>query len=251
MTRLADRVALITGAAQGIGAALARGLAAEGAAVVVADVLDGTATVDSIARERGRAVAVRCDVSDPASVADAMAVIRNRYGRLDIVVNNAALFGTVQVVSLFDISVEDWDRMMAVNVRGPWLVIRAAAPLMADGGGGAIVNVASNRVWLGSPMLLHYDASKGALVAMTRSLARELGPMNIRVNCVAPGLTMSDNVRRKDGIEERLPEILARRCIRREQQPEDLVGAVAFLASQDSALITGQSLIVDGGSVFV
>lgn len=249
MSRLAGKVALVTGAAQGIGRVLARGLAREGAAVAIADVLDGTAAADEIAGAGGRAIALPCDVSDPEAVRGCVSGVVERLGRLDAVVNNAALFGKVQNVGLFDIRVEDWDRMMAVNVRGPWLVMREAARAMAANGGGSIVNIATNRIFQGSPMLLHYDASKGAVLAMTRSAARELGELNVRVNAIAPGLTMSENVRTRDGIADRAPQIAARRALKRDQQPEDLVGAAVFLASEDSAFMTGQCLVVDGGGV--
>lgn len=240
---------LVTGAAQGIGAALARGLAAQDAAVVIADILPGKTVAEEIREHGGQALALDCDVTSAEIIQKTIAATLARYGRLDAVVNNAALFGKVQNVSLFDIDIADWDRIMAVNARGPWLLARYAVPAMEQSGGGAIVNMASNRVFLGAPELLHYDASKGAVVAMTRSMARELGTKRIRVNCIAPGLTMSENVKQRTGIEERALLVKDRRPIGRDQQPDDLVGAVVFLVSDESEFITGQTLVVDGGSV--
>jgi len=249
LKRLHDKIVLVTGAAQGIGAAIARALATCGAAVVVTDILPGEAVVEEIREQGGQALGLTCDVTLPESIQATIDETLARFERLDAVINNAALFGKVQNVSLFDIEIADWDRIMAVNARGPWLVARYAIPAMEQTGGGSIVNIATNRVFLGAPVLLHYDASKGAVVAMTRSMAREVGTRGIRVNCVAPGLTMSENVLKRDGIEERAPEIRARRPISRDQQPDDVVGAVVFLVSDDSNFITGQTLVVDGGSV--
>lgn len=249
MHRLKGKTVLVTGAAQGIGAALARGLAAQDAAVVIADILPGKTVAEEIREHGGQALALDCDVTSAEIIQKTIAATLARYGRLDAVVNNAALFGKVQNVSLFDIDIADWDRIMAVNARGPWLLARYAVPAMEQSGGGAIVNMASNRVFLGAPELLHYDASKGAVVAMTRSMARELGTKRIRVNCIAPGLTMSENVKQRTGIEERALLVKDRRPIGRDQQPDDLVGAVVFLVSDESEFITGQTLVVDGGSV--
>ena len=249
MDRLKGKTVLVTGAAQGIGAALARGLAAQGAAVVIADILPGEAVAEEIRQQGGQALALDCDVTSAKIIQETIAATLARFGRLDAVVNNAALFGKVQNVSLFDIDIADWDRIMAVNARGPWLLARYATPAMEQSGGGAIVNIASNRVFLGAPELLHYDASKGAVVAMTRSMARELGTKRIRVNCIAPGLTMSENVKLRAGIGERALLVRDRRPISRDQQPDDLVGAVVFLVSDESNFITGQTLVVDGGSV--
>jgi NAD(P)-dependent dehydrogenase (short-subunit alcohol dehydrogenase family) len=249
MDRLKGKTVLVTGAAQGIGAALARGLAAKGAAVVIADILPGEAVAEEIRQQGGQALALNCDVTSAKIIQETIAETLAKFGRLDAVVNNAALFGKVQNISLFDIEVADWDRIMAVNARGPWLLARYAVPAMEQSGGGAIVNIASNRAFIGAPELLHYDASKGAVVAMTRSMARELGTKRIRVNCIAPGLTMSENVKLRAGIEERAPLIRGARPINRDQQPDDLVGAVVFLVSDESSFITGQTLVVDGGNV--
>ena len=248
MSRLNDMVVLVTGGAQGIGAHIAKACAAEGASVVIADLLDGAPVAEQISRDGGKAIPVICDVTDPPSIDEAMKQVLSTFGRLDCLINNAALFGKVQNVSLFDIDPDDWDKMMAVNVKGPWQVAKASIPLMEKSANASIINIATNRVWVGGTMLLHYDASKGAVLAMTRSMARELSAQNVRVNAVAPGLTMSENVLNREGIKDRAPQIAANRLIKRDQLPEDVVGAVVFLASQDASFITGQTLTVDGGS---
>lgn len=248
--QLDGKIALITGAAQGIGARFAKALAQAGAIVAVSDVADCAAVADEIAATGGHALAVNCDVTSEASISDCLEAVVQQLGGIDILVNNAALFATLESRSLFEIDPGEWDRVMAVNVRGPWLMTRNCAPLMRQRGGGSIINIATNRVWLGLPEMLHYDASKGAVIAMTKSMATALGDDNIRVNAVCPGLTMSENVLQRPGIEERAPQIAARRPLKRIMQPEDIVGAVLFLAGDGSALITGQSLVVDGGSYF-
>jgi NAD(P)-dependent dehydrogenase (short-subunit alcohol dehydrogenase family) len=246
---LSGKVALVTGGAQGIGARLAAGLAEEGAAVAIADVLDGGAVEDGIAQAGGRALAAKVDICDDAALEGFVERIEAEFGGIDILVNNAALFGTLRPTPMMDLATEEWDRVMRVNVRGVWQCVKAVVPAMTRRGGGAIVNIATNRVYKGYPNLLHYDASKGAVLAMTKALAAELGPSNIRVNAVSPGLTMSENVLSKEGIGERDKAVVSGRALGRSQQPEDLIGAVCFFASEWSGFVSGQSLIVDGGGI--
>ncbi|MBC6403823.1 MAG: SDR family oxidoreductase [Hyphomonadaceae bacterium] len=249
MKPLMDRTVIVTGAAQGIGACLAQGLAGAGANVVVADVLDGEAVVADISRTGGQAIAATTDITSDESLAAMMEQARDSFGTVDILVNNAALFGTLPLTPLDEISLEDWDQVMRVNVRGPWQCVKAVLPDMKAKKEGSIINIATNRVYMGFPNMLHYDASKGAVVAMTKAMATELGAYNIRVNGVAPGLTLSENVLRKEGIGERNAIISASRALARSQQPEDLVGAVLFFAGPHSDFISGQTLIVDGGGI--
>lgn len=240
---------IVTGAAQGIGATMAKGFAARGALVALADIADPSAAVAAITHSGGKAIGVRCDVTQLAQCEAMVAKTVEVFGKLDGIVCNAALFATLQPTAFDQLAVEEWDRVMAVNVRGPWLCARAAAPAIERSGGGAIVMIGTNRTFMGFPMLLHYDASKGAVLAMARSLARELGPRGIRVNTVAPGLTMSEGVRARDGIDERNAVVVRGRALGRSQQPDDLIGAVAFFLSPDSGFVCGQSLIVDGGGI--
>lgn len=249
MGLLEGKVAIVTGAAQGIGASIARGLAEEGASVVIADVLDGEPVAAAIADAGGKALALDNDVTDETSIARLVARVCDHFGGVDILVNNAALFGKLPQTPFADISVEQWDDVMRVNTRGVWQLTKAVVPAMQERGGGAIVNIATNRVYTGYPGLLHYDASKGAVIAMSRALAMELGDHNIRVNTVCPGLTMSENVLEKEGIEANAAALYARRAIKRPQEPADLVGPVIFFASSLSGLVTGQSLVVDGGAI--
>lgn len=244
---------IVTGAAQGIGAELAGGIVRAGGRVIIADVDSGDATAlrlnqGSASTDRV-ALAVHCDVTEEASVQAMVAAGLAEFGSVHGLVNNAALFGRLSAKNLFEIPVAEWDQVMAVNVRGPWLMARHTIREIAEAGGGAVVNIASNRVLRGFPNLLHYDASKGAVTAMTKSMAREAGPLDVRVNCIAPGLTMSQSVLQKEGIEDRAPMIAAGRALARNQLPEDLVGAVNFLLSDASAFVTGQTLVVDGGGV--
>ncbi len=250
MSRLADKVAIVTGAAQGIGAAFAHGLAREGAKVVIADWNDGTATADAIIRANGAALYVKTDVSSAKDVRAMVAATIEKFGAVDILVNNAGLFAKIGAKKFMDISSEEFDQVMAVNVRGPFECAKAVSAAMIKQGSGKIVNIASSTVFKGVPNLLHYVSSKGAVVAMTRCLARELGDYNITVNAIAPGLTMSEGVLgQPDYTQGYIESNMAGRALKRKQIPEDLVGAMLFLSCSDSDFMTGQTLAVDGGNV--
>jgi NAD(P)-dependent dehydrogenase (short-subunit alcohol dehydrogenase family) len=248
--RLHDKVAVVTGGAAGIGFAYAKRFLAEGARVVVADVADPAAAVDKL-DAAGRALGVRTDVSDAASVRAMVETALARFGRIDVLVNNAAVFATLKPQPFDEIPEAEWDRVMAVNVKGVWNCARAVVPAMRAQGGGRIVNVASAIVAKGTAMLMHYVTSKGAVVAMTRALARELGPDRITVNAVAPGLILSDTVQANPDITAfQATAVMQARSLRRDAFPDDVEGTVVFLASDDSAFMSGQTLVVDGGSVF-
>ena len=248
MTLLERKVAIVTGAAQGIGARFAIGLAKEGAKVIVADVVDGTEVVEQIRSLGGESHSLITDITDDSSCREMVTLADEKFGGLDILVNNAALFGKIPTAPLTEIPLEQWDDVMRVNVRGTWQCVKAALPLM-ETKGGSIINIITNRVFKGYPNFLHYDASKGALLAMTRALAAELGDKKIRVNAIAPGLTMSENVKLRDGVDDTNEMVVRNRAFKRSQVPDDVVGAVVFFASDGSAFITGQSLVVDGGGV--
>jgi NAD(P)-dependent dehydrogenase (short-subunit alcohol dehydrogenase family) len=250
MTDLAGKVAIVTGGARGIGAEFAQALAGAGAKVAVADVLDGSAVVARIAQAGGAAIHRHTDVTSAPSVAALVADTIERFGTIDVLVNNAGIFAELAKKPFTEIDGAEWDAVMAVNVRGPFECAKAVAPVMIAKGRGKIVNVASGTVFKGFSGALHYVGSKGAVVAMTRCLARELGPHNICVNAIAPGLTMSEAVAGN-------PEwggaagqaTVASRALKREQVPADLVGTLLYLASDASDFVTGQTIVVDGGSV--
>jgi NAD(P)-dependent dehydrogenase (short-subunit alcohol dehydrogenase family) len=249
--RLQGKVAIVTGGAAGLGLAYARRFVAEGARVVIADVIAGAAALARLDAPDATH-AVRADVSVFDDCARMVDEARRRFGRVDVLVNNAAVFATLKPGHFESIAEAEWDRVMAVNVKGIWNGARAVAPVMRGQGGGRIVNVASAIAHKGTAGLLHYVTSKGAVIAMTRALARELGPDGITVNAVAPGLIMSETVLANPDISAFQREaVLASRALRREASAEDVEGTVVFLASADSAFMTGQTLIVDGGSVFV
>jgi len=248
--RLQGRVAIVTGAAQGIGARYAAALAAEGAAVVCADLIDAEPVAAQIRAAGGRALALHADVSSAESVVQMAAASVEAFGRIDVLVNNAGLFANLAMRPFEQIEAAEWDRVMAVNVRGPFECAKAVLPQMRAQGYGKIVNIASATVFKGSPMLLHYVTSKGAVVAMTRSLARELGDAGIRVNTLAPGLTASENTLANPAWQGAVgADNIASRAIKREVTPEDLCGTLVYLASAESDFVTGQVIVVDGGSV--
>ena len=239
---------MVTGAAQGIGATYARALAAEGAAMAVNDIADPAATVAAIKAAGGRALGAIADVTNADSIRSAVNDAVAAFGRLDIL--NAAMFGNLRLKPFLEIESEEWDRLMAVNVRGVFESVKAAVPHMRRQKYGKIVNIASGTVFKGSLMLLHYVTSKGAVVAMTRAMARELGDDGIRVNCLAPGLIMSDSVRaNQDWVGPVVTSNIASRALKREAMPDDLIGAMLFLTTPDSDFMTGQTIVVDGGSV--
>lgn len=246
MSTSVERVAVVTGAAQGIGRKIAEGLAAGGARVVVADLH----AAEDVAKELG-GIAVAVDVSDQAATERMAAAAIDAYGRIDVLVNNAGIYSSLIPTPLEELSVEEWKRVYDVNVLGTYLATRAVVPHMRAGGGGRIINIASGTPFKGVPFLLHYVGSKGAVVAMTKAMAKELGSANILVNAVAPGFTMSDGVLANETQVHALQEISAKaRVLVRDQYPEDIVGAVVFFAGDASSFITGQSLVVDGGAYF-
>ena len=248
--RLAGKSAIVTGGARGIGAAFSQALAVEGAKVLVADVLDGARTVQAIEAAGGTAQFCPVDVSDAASVRAMAETAVSAFGQIDILVNNAAVFASLEKKGFLDISSEEWDRLMAVNLRGPFECIKAVAPHMIARRSGRIINMASGTVFKGQVGFLHYVTSKGGLVAMTRSLARELGQHNVIVNAIAPGLTMSEAIAENPiwSGKASQPTVMSR-ALQRDQEPQDLLGALIFLASDDCGFMTGQCMVVDGGAV--
>ena len=248
--RVEGRVAIVTGAAQGLGAAYAKVLADEGAKGCVSDVLDAKPVAADIVKAGGHAIAAHCDVTDPKSVQAMVAMTVEAFGSVDILVTNAGLFANLALKPLLEIESAEGDKVMAVNVRGVFECVKAVVPEMRKRGYGKIITIASGTVFKGMPMLLHYVSSKGAVVAMTRCLARELGDDGIRVNTLAPGLTMSEGVINNPAwTGPVVANNVASRAIKREAVPEDMLGTLLYLASADSDFVTGQVLVVDGGSV--
>ena len=249
--RCEGKVAIVTGGAMGIGRAVAEGLLAEGASVVIADRAGAADAARALDNKANGVIGVACDVSiqsDTEAMADAAL---EAFGRIDVLVNNAGIYSSLQLAPFEDLDIEEWRRVLDVNVIGQAMATRAVVPGMRRQGGGSIVNFSSGTPFKGVPFLLHYVASKGAVNAMTKALAKELGGAGIRVNAVAPGFTLSDGVLANPHQLEKLQEIsLQARVIQRDQHPEDIVGAVVFFASEDSAFVTGQTLVVDGGAYF-
>jgi len=242
-------VAIVTGGAGGLGRVYCRGLAAAGYAVVVADLGDATDVVAELERAGGQALAVRVDVSDDASTRALAQTVLAAFGRIDGLVNNAAHYTAIVKTGFEELSVEEWDRCFAVNVRGAWLCSRAVAPTMRSQGSGKIVNVSSMTVPTAPPGFAHYIASKAAIVGLTRSLARELGPDGICVNTLTPDYVAFDR-----DYDRRQPEmrnaLAAQRIFAREAQPDDLVGTLLYLLGHGSDFVTGQDVWVNGGRAF-
>jgi NAD(P)-dependent dehydrogenase (short-subunit alcohol dehydrogenase family) len=252
MDRLKGKVAIVTGAGSGIGKALARRLAADGAAAVIADLANYDIAAAEIATATGaRTLGLQVDVSSENDVARMAAETVKAFGRIDILVNNAAVFSTIKLKPFEEIGVAEWRKVMDVNILGVALCCRACVPHMRKAGGGRIINLASGAPIKGVPLFLHYISSKGAVIAMTRGLARELGKDGITVNSLAPGFTLSENVAKDPVHVQQGERTRMTRAIQRDETPEDLVGAVSFLASADAAFITGQTLVVDGGSAMI
>ena len=247
--KLQDKVAIVTGAAQGIGRIYALRLAEEGAKVVIADILDGEEVAREIISKGGKALALKVDVSDEKSTQEMAEKVEAYFGSIDILINNAAIFAALDTKPFYEITAKEWDDVMRVNVKGVFLCVKAVYPQMKKQGKGKIVNVASGVFFKGLPLFLHYVTSKGGVIGMTRALAREMGEDNVCINAIAPGYTVTE-VMADDSIHDEafVNAVVGSRCFKRHEVPEDLTGTIVFLSSDDSDFITGQTLVVDGGA---
>jgi len=244
--RLKGKVAIVTGGARNIGAVYSKRLAEEGARVVIADILDGTEVVRQISKAEGQAVALKIDVSKEEETLRMAEETVKRFGRIDILINNAAIFLSIKRRSFHQISAEEWDQVTSVNVKGPFLCAKAVFPQMKQQKSGKIINISSTTALAGTPLFLHYVASKAALIGMTRALAREVGEYGICVNAIAPGLVEHEG---QTAPKEFTEFQLKARAVKRLETPEDLCGTLVYLASADSDFVTGQTIVVDGGSI--
>jgi 3-oxoacyl-[acyl-carrier protein] reductase len=245
---LKDRVVIITGAGQGIGRVFAKAFALAGAKVVIAERNEKTAAAvaGEILSANGQVLAITTDVADEASIKAMVQLAEDEFGRIDVLINNAGIFSTLEMRPFDQIPLEEWEQVLKVNLTGPFLCARAVLPAMRRAKWGRIINIASGAVRLGRPNYLHYIATKSALMGMSLSMARELGPDNITVNAILPGATFTE-VERKTVTPAQKERIVAMQCIPRPETPQDLVGAALFLASEASGFITGQSINLDGG----
>ena len=249
--KLNGRTAIVTGAGRGIGKAMAARLAADGARVAIADLAGYDVAAAELAKAGARTLGLKVDVSSESDTASMADETLRAFGRIDILVNCAAMFATVKIGPFEEIPASEWRRLLEVNVLGVALCCRAVTPHMRRQKSGRIINLASGAPLKGVPYFLHYVASKGAVIAMTRGLARELGKDGITVNAIAPGLTVSDATSSRPEHLRNHAESIRGRAIQREERPEDLAGAVSFLAGDDAAFMTGQTLAVDGGSAML
>lgn len=251
MERLKDKVAIVTGGAGGIGRAFAKGLAREGARVVIADMDEaGASELASELEQEGReCLALYLDVTSEESTAAMARRTRERFGRIDILVTCAAIYATLTRKEFLQIELEEWNQVLAVNLTGAQLCARAVLPAMKEQGSGVIVNIGSVNTVLAPEGRAHYSASKAALENLTKTLAREMGPHGIRVNCLSPGLVHTGTAKLVP--EERYQRTAQERALKREMLPEDLVGPLVFLCSDDARMVTGHTLVVDGGQIFV
>ena len=241
---------VVTGGGRGLGRAFARGLAAAGANVVLADIADTTEAVAEIQAEGGKVLPLQVDITDQASLEEMVKRTVERFGRLDVLINNAAYFRAARAGSFEDIDLEELDRCLEVNVRGTWLATRAVLPVMKQSGHGKVINVSSASIWKGASATgPHYLTSKSALIGFTRALARELGPHGITVNNLVPD-AIPETGTSKEGSSGSLSRQIDQRCLKREQTAQDMVGTVLYLSGSGSDFVTGQSLHVNGGSFF-
>jgi len=248
-----NKVVIVTGAARGLGQEYARQFARLGAMVAVNDLRDCSKTLEIIEQEGSSGIACTTDVTSAGSTRDMAAAVVERFGKIDVLVNNAALYRSLTFVPLHKIDEDEWDAAMNVNVKGIWQCCKAVLPAMQERDGGSIVNIASLAAVYGMPNGLHYTASKAAVIGATRGMARELGRYNIRVNAVAPNVVNTDATGEVFGDKrEKIVDVtLSQQAIRKPLETEDIVGAVLFLSSDHSKLTTGQTIMVDGGTVFL
>jgi NAD(P)-dependent dehydrogenase (short-subunit alcohol dehydrogenase family) len=248
-----DKVVAITGAARGLGQEFACSLAAAGAWVIAADINDCAATLELVSAQNGEGIATRLDVTDAGSARAMVEAGLKAFGRIDALINNAALYGALHGGRFDAIDEAEWDAAMAVNVKGIWNCCKAAVPAMRETGGGSIVNIASLAATYGMPFGLHYTASKAAVIGLTRGLARELGRDRIRVNALAPSAVVTEGTAEFFGekLDRALATIKSGQTIQRNLMPADLVGTVSWLVSDASGFVTGQTIAVDGGTVML
>ena len=253
MGQLENKVAIVTGAARGLGRAYAQALAQEGAAVLVGDINSCEETVAAITQAGGRAEGVLLDVASMASCEDMAASAMQAFGRIDVLINNAALYGGLKGARFEQLDEAQWDAVMTINVKGLWQCCKAVVDPMRSSGGGSIINISSLAAVYGLPYGLDYVASKAAVIGMTRAMARELGKDRIRVNAVAPSAVMTEGTAEFFGekLDKAKQVIAAGQLIQRNLQTEDLTGTIVYLASDNSSFVTGQTHMVDGGSWFL
>lgn len=246
--KLADKVAIITGSARGIGREYAIRFSREGAKVVVCDVLDCGETASEVKASGGEVLSLVTDVSSETSTTEMAKKTVERFGRIDILINNAAVFGGLVLKPFYEVTVEDWDKLMSVNLKGVWLCCKAVFPFMKEQRKGKIINIASSVAFSGNPDFIHYTTSKGGVISFTRALARAVGDYNISVNAIAPGLIQTQATLDMMPLKS-IETFIAGQCLKWVQEPKYIVDTAVFLASDESSYITGQTLVVDGGRI--